>query len=116
MFKSGKTLSVYKMEFPTAEQFEQNKVQLSQILKWREVPTEVIYRIEKVEWINTKIGRAMVVCLVDQDGEQLKAFATSCLIKDLKDYSDGCYIKSIGKQESIKNPGQSYYHYEIMRC
>ena len=49
MFKSGKTLSVYKMEFPTAEQFEQNKVQLSQILKWREVPTEVIYRIEKVE-------------------------------------------------------------------
>ena len=105
------------MSFPTPEQFEQNKVQLDQILKWREVPTEVIYRIEKVEWIKTKKGgRVMVVSLVDQYGEQLKAFATSCLMKDLEDSNDGCYIKSIGKRESLRNPGQSYYHYELMRC
>ena len=105
------------MKFPTAEQFEQNKVQLDQILKWREVPTEVIYQIENFEWIKTKKGGgAMVVSLVNQDGERLKAFATNCLIKDLEDSNDKCYIKSIGKRESSRNPGQSYYHYEIMRC
>ena len=63
-----------------------------------------------------KGGRAMVVSLVDRDGEQLKAFATSCLIKDQEGTSDKCYIKSIGKRQSPKNAGQSYYHYEIMRC
>ena len=56
--------------FPTPEQFEQNKVQLDQILKWRDVPTKVIYNIENVEWIKTKKGgRTMVVSLVNQDGE-----------------------------------------------
>ena len=104
--------------FPTSKQFEQNKVQCGRILKWREVPTEVIYRIEKVEWIRTKVGETMVISLVSRDGEKLKAFATSCLTKDLKDLSDNdkCYIKSLGKRDSSKNPGQSYYHYELMRC
>ena len=115
MFKSGKTLSLYKMEFPTTEQFEQNKVQHGKILKWREVPTGVIYYIEKVERITTKVGEATILSLVDKNGEQLKVFATSCLINDLKNYSGGCFIKSIGKQESSINPNRSYYQYEIMK-
>ena len=116
MFKNGKPTKM--SSFPTPEQFERNKIQLDQILKWREVPTKVIYRIEKVEWIRTKVGETMVISLVNQDGEQLKAFATSCLTKDLKDLSDNdeCYIKSLGKRDSSKNPGQSYYQYELMRC
>ena len=102
--------------FPTPEKFERNKIQVDQILKWREVPTEVIYRIEKVEWIRTKVGEAMVVILVDKNEKKLKAFSTSCLMKDLKDLSnnDECCIKPLGKRDSSKNPGQSYYHYELM--
>ena len=102
--------------FPTPEQFERDKVQVDQILKWQEVPTEVIYHIERVEWIRTQVGKTMVVSLANQDGEQLRAFATSCLMKDLKDSSDECYIRPLGKRDSSKNPGQSYYHYELMRC
>ena len=117
MFKSGKTLSVYKMEFPTKEQFEQNKVQLGKIfLKWREVPTGVIYYIEKIEFIATKVGEAIIVSLIDKDGEQLKAFATNCLSNDLVGYRGGWFIKSNGKQESSINPNRSYYQYEIMKC
>ena len=52
------------MDFPTAEQFEQNKIQTDNtILKWREVPTDIIYRIDDVEKMNTQIGEAMVVTL-----------------------------------------------------
>ena len=50
------------MEFPTVEEFEENKVLHYNILKWLEVPTEVIYRIESVEKISTKIGSAMGYC------------------------------------------------------
>ena len=72
MFKNGKPIKM--SSFPTPDQFERNKVQLDQILKWPDVPTEVIYRIEKVEWIRTKVGDAMVVSLVNKNGEKHKAF------------------------------------------
>ena len=58
-----------------------------------------------------KRGREMVISLVGQHGEQLKAFATSCPIKNMVNFSNECYLKSIGKLQSFKNPGQSYYHY-----
>ena len=50
------------------------------------MPTEVIYRIESVEDIPTKSEVATVISLVDEDGMSLKAFATSCLEKDLGDF------------------------------
>ena len=67
------------MEFPTAEQFEQNKVLHNKILEWQEVLTEVIYRIESVEEITMKSRVTMVVSLLDENGMSLKAFATSSL-------------------------------------
>ena len=42
------------MDFHTAEQFDQNKFQTDNtILKWREVPTDIIYQIDNVENMNT---------------------------------------------------------------
>ena len=104
------------MEFPTTEQFEQNKVQNENIfLKWREVPTGVIYYIEKIEFIATKEGEAIIVSLVDKNGEKLKAFATNCLSNDLVGYKGGWFIKSNGKQKSSIISNRSYYQYEIMK-
>ena len=74
------------MEFPTAEQFKKNKVLHDKIVKWREVPIVVIYRIESVKEITPKSGLAMVVSLVDEDGMSFEAFAASCLEKDLIDF------------------------------
>ena len=91
------------MEFLTEEQFEQNKVLHDKVLKWQEVPTKVIYRIESVEEISTIIGSAMVVNLVEKSGTRFKAFAISCLMKDLKDFSLG--------KGWFRNPGQSYEIY-----
>ena len=107
------------MDFPTAEQFEQNKIQTdSTILKWREVPTETIYRIDGVDKMNTRIGEAIVVALSNKDGDSMRVFATSVLKNDLQDFKpeyQTWYIRSIGKKESKRNPGQSFYHYELMK-
>ena len=52
--------------------------------KCEEVPTEVIYIIEKVGQISTKLGRViMVVSLVDEDGTSFKTFSAGCLKNDL---------------------------------
>ena len=75
------------MEFPTNGVFNEYKAQRESTLKWRDVPTKAIYHIESIERISTKFGRSMVVSLVDRDGKTLMTFATSCLEKDLKDFS-----------------------------
>ena len=68
MLKIGENVPASKMSFPTAEQFEQNNVQLGSILKWQEVPTEVIHCIERVDQMTTRLGRvAMIISLVDED-------------------------------------------------
>ena len=76
------------------------------------MPTEVIYRIESVEEICTKIGSAMVV----EDGTSFWAFATSCLKNNLRDFDwgDDWFIRPLVKKPSSRNPDQGYYHYEIM--
>ena len=58
----------------------------------------------------------MVVSLVDEDGTSPKAFATSYLENNLKDFTLGgeWFITPSGKWPSSRNPSQSYYHYEIM--
>ena len=65
--------------------------------------------------MTTESGRVMmVVSLVDIDGTSPKAFATFCLEIDLKDFSLGgeWFIKPFW---SLRNPYQSYYHYEVMQ-
>ena len=103
------------MEFPSAEQFKQNKVECGQILSWEEVPTEIIYCTEKVGQITTKSERViMVVSLVDKDGISLKAFPASCLRNNLRDFS---WAKNGSSNALVsgRDPDQNYYHYEIMR-
>ena len=80
--QNGKNFPAYKTEFPTEEQFEQNRVLHDKILMWQEVPTEVICQIESVEEISTKIESAMV----DKYRTRFKAFATSYLMNELKDF------------------------------
>ena len=95
-----KNASASKIEFPTAEEFEQKKAECCQILRWEEVPTEVIHRTEKVRQITTKLGSVTIVAtLIDEDGASFKAFHTGCLENDLRDFGWGeeWFIKSLGK-------------------
>ena len=101
------------MKFPMKVQFNEHKVN-TQVAK---CATEVIYHTESVEPISTKFGKSMVVSLVDRDGKALKAFSTSCLEKDLKDFSlkEKWFVRPLGKRQSSKNQSQSYYHYAIVQ-
>ena len=94
------------MSFLIAEEFEQRNVQQHDtIVSWQDVATNIIYRIENVEDITTQKGRVMVVNLIDTEGKQLKAFATSVLEKDLAEFNlNGRYfIKSLGLKQSASD-------------
>ena len=107
------------MDFPTAEEFDYEKIHNDRtILKWREVPTGVIYHIEDVMKISTRVGISTIVRLCDEEGRRFKAFVTNCLKNDLYDFDnlDGeLFIRSLGKKQRNNNPGQFFYHYELMK-
>jgi hypothetical protein len=52
-----------------------------------------------------------------EKGKKMKAFATSCLIRDLADFKDGdlWYVISTGLKDSTKNLGQKYYGYKLYK-
>ena len=102
--------------FLSEEEFNTLKSQQSTIIPWRDVPLDKIYYIRCVEKIQTSKGQATVVTLVDDIGEEQKAYATSILAEELESYQGGSYIKSIGKKMSEKNKGQCYYAYEIVNA
>ena len=111
MSKNGENVPASKMSFSTPEHFEQNMVRHRSILKWREVPTKVIYHNETVEQITMKLGRVtMVISLVDENGTSLKEFSTSYLQNNLKDFGLGreWFIRLLDKCPSSRNPSQSY--------
>lgn len=101
------------MKFPTANDF--NKQTENKILKWREVETNVIYKIEECKQIKTAKGFTTIVVLKGQDGKLIKSFITSCLERDLKDLNEDYYwyIRSNGPKTS-KND-HTYYSYQILK-
>ena len=102
------------MPFLSSDQFESLILSHESIMKWRDVPTGIIYKIESVEEVKTKKGDATVVNLIDCDGDRMRAWATSVLRDDLRNKTVTCYIKPLGKKESTKNPGKFYYDYKLV--
>ena len=59
-----------EMPFLSADQFEATRSEREAIMKWRDVPTGVIFKIENGEEVKTKIGGATVIDLLDCDGDR----------------------------------------------
>ena len=110
------------MPFPTDQEFEKNKISNnSKVLKWRDIPENTIFKIEKSETIKTKFGTAIILTLIDHDGTTYRCWATSVISDTLKckkkDYSfkgKTLYIKSTGLKQSTTNPDNKYYDFDLM--
>ena len=87
-----------------------------EVVPWRYVLQNVIYRIENVHKVQTTYGYGKVLSLVDREGGKMKAYATSRMVGDLKDFEWGkFYIKLLGSRQSTKKPSQSYYLYGLLK-
>ena len=105
------------MEFPTNEKFDENKISNEDILKWRDIPMNTIFRIDDISKINTKFGIGTILTLKDKTLNTYKCFTTKTIADKLDEFNlqDGsCYIRSLGLKESKTNTGNSYYNFDIM--
>ena len=111
------------MKFPTAEEFEQRKETSQQIIKWREVPENVIYHVKSVSYIATQSDfnngheLTMYAELEDEKGNESKSWLPERLSNKLKDYTlknKIAFIKSKGLKQSEANPERQYFDFDIM--
>ena len=110
-------------KFPTTDEFNkqiENHINnqsnnTKRILKWRELPTGVIYKIKEAEKFKTAYGLSTNVTLKSKDDKKIKSFTTSCLQQDLQDFSvdKDWYIRSTGLKKSINN--YDHYHYQLIK-
>ena len=110
------------MPFPTDQEFENNKISNNgDVLKWRDVPMNTIFKIEDSEAIKTKFGKAIILTLIDRDDNTYRCWSTSVITDTLKSKKKDpsfkgktLYIKSTGLKQSTTNPDNKYYDFDLM--
>ena len=110
------------MSFPTDQEFDENKISNNgDVLKWRDVPMNNVFKIEDSETIKTKFGKATILTLVGRYGTKYRCWSTSVISDTLKSKKKDpsfrgreIYIKSTGLKQSTTNPDNEYYDFDLM--
>jgi hypothetical protein len=104
--------------FPTNEQFsEQVKVaQQSDIVKWRDLPQNVTFKINAIKTIDAQYGKSTILDIENVDGETSRVWCCSRMASELLDYDWrdlAGYFLSFGLLQSIQDASRQYYSYHL---
>ena len=92
---------------------EKVKDQNQETLKWKELPTGVIYKILEVVEVDGKFGRSKILTLKNREGEETRVWACSGLNRE-KEPLEGKFVRSTGYRVSKKTK-QEYFSYDLVR-
>ena len=82
-------------------------------IKWKDLPTGVIYKILEVMEVDGKYGKCKILTLKGREGETAKVWACPTLNKE-KDPLQGAFVRSTGFKLSKKSQ-QEYLSYDLVR-
>ena len=118
-------MAMKKETFITTEDFDalssSSPIVQEEIMCWKDLPIQVIFRVEHVYLVQTKWGKQLALVLTNHDGKVFQVFATNPIKNELKDFgktggtSTTYYIKSLGEKKRATNAGnRTYYDYDIV--
>ena len=85
---------------------------------WKDLPIDVVFRVNQVLPTQTKWGGQLLLLLIDSDGYEFNVWSPHSVKKELKNFSQflgTTYIKSLGEKERLTNTGKrKYYDFEIV--
>ena len=93
-------------EWPKKESFKKRE-----ILKWRNISDDVVYKIKKVSHRESKYGISAILTLKTKCGNEILVWAPKRLAEDLEDDSYQ-FVYKIGLKTSAD--GNEYFDYELM--
>ena len=110
-----------KEPFITTEDFDalSSPIFQEEIIFWKDLPIQVIFRVEHVYLVQTKWGKQLALVLTNHEGKVFQVYATNPIKNELKDFGKSIttttYIKSLGENKIATNTGnRKYYDYEIV--
>ena len=111
-----------KETFITTEDFDalSSPIFQEEIMSWKDLPNQVIFRVEHVYLVQTKWGKQLALVLTNKEGKVFQVYATNPIKNDLKDFgktgvTSTTYIKSLGEKKRATNAGnRTYYDYDIV--
>ena len=113
-------MAMKKELFITTEDFNALTAPIFQeeTIFWKDLPIQVIFRVEHVYLLQTKWGKQLVLVLSNHDGKIIQVYATNPIKNELKDFAKDIttttYIKSLGEKKITTNTGnRKYFDYEI---
>ena len=89
---------------------------------WKVLPENIVYRVEKMSPIQTKWGSRCIIHLRNAVGEEVKVWAPSNVVRDLKSgfklNGKDCiaFIKSLGEKETnvVGEPRKKFSDFETV--
>ena len=100
----------------------QTKHEAEEAVGWKVLPENIVYRVEKMSPIQTKWGSRCIIELRNVMGQDIKVWAPSNVVRDLKSgfklNGKNCvaFIKSLGQKETnvIGEPKKKFFDFETV--
>ena len=98
------------------------KHEAEEAIGWKILPENVVYRVEKMSPTQTKWGSRCIVHLRNESGQDVKVWAPSNVVRDLKSgfklNGKDCltFIKSLGEKETnvVGEPRKKFSDFETV--
>ena len=94
-----------------------SKVAKHDAVKWGDVATNVVFKIENISTCKTKYGERKIGNLKNEDGEVIRAFLTEVLTKELDTLADNCsnlYVMALGIKQCKNDKKRSYHVFHLV--
>ena len=107
--------------FPTKEVFDKEMEKIeADAIPWRDLQIDAIYRIEgKSEVPAGKFGRGLILNVKDVDGNSIRVWATSLIVKRLMPIGEEemklpCFIRPRGMRKCKGDANRSYQAFQLL--
>ena len=102
-------------DFISDDVFEEKvREQNREAIPWRDLPTQVIFKILEVLEVDGMNGKSKILTLKESGGKPMKVWACSTLGNKEKDALQGAFVRSTGFKLS-KKKNQQYFSYDLVR-
>ena len=94
-----------------------SKVAKHDAVKWGDVATNVVFKIENISTCKTKYGERKIVNLKNADGDVTRAFLTEVLTNKLDTLADNCgnlYVMALGIKQCKNDKKRSYHAFHLV--
>ena len=114
VYRSNHIMEEFLSEETFARHVNKQNTPESPAGKWRDLATNVLYKIESGKEVTTRYGPGMILEKVTREGDKRAVWAPDRLARELRGGMYPRYVRFLGLTPCQKDPTKQYYKYELV--